>query len=80
MIADGDLYLLTDGAKLTKVEITVSRIVSVSVGRLIGCALDEQGFVWTWGPNCEGELGVGDCNPRKLPSPVLSLKSKKITK
>ena len=41
MIADGDLYLLLDGAKLTKVEITVSRIVSVSVGRLIGCAVDE---------------------------------------
>ena len=45
---------------LTRVETTVSRIVNVSVGDKIGCALDESGFVWTWGNNTEGELGLGD--------------------
>jgi len=63
--------LLKDGAKLTKVETIVSRTVSVSIGRLLGCALDDSGFVWIWGTNSEGELGIGDMNPRELPSPVL---------
>ena len=68
---DGVLYLLKDGAKLTKIETTVSRILSVSLGRLIGCALDEKGFVWTWGNNTDGELGLGDRDQRDLPSVVL---------
>lgn len=42
----------------------------------MGCALDETGYVWTWGSNTDGELGVGDVAPRELPSPVLSLKGR----
>lgn len=36
-------------------------------------------MVWVWGPNSDGELGIGDLNPRDLPAPVLSIKGKKIT-
>jgi len=37
----------------------------------MACAIDESGFVWTWGANTEGELGLGDKINRALPAPVL---------
>jgi len=44
----------------------------------MACALDEKGFVWSWGENTEGELGLGDTVNRNLPAPVLQLKGRKI--
>jgi len=35
-------------------------MVDVSVGKFMACALDEKGFVWTWGENAKGQLGLGD--------------------
>ena len=49
----------------------VARVVQVSIGKKRACALDEKGFVWTWGENSEGELGLGDIINRDLPAPVL---------
>lgn len=46
----------------------------------MACVLDEKGFVWTWGENSEGELGLGDEARRDHPAPVLQLKGRNITK
>lgn len=48
------------------------------MGRSQGCALDETGLVWIWGANAQGELGVGDCEERSLPSPIVELKGCKV--
>ena len=58
---------------------TVSNaVVDVSLGRNVNVAVDEKGLAWSWGENKEGELGVGDCEPRVHPFPVLSLKGKSV--
>jgi len=36
-------------------------------------------MVWSWGFNSQGELGVGDSDPRVHPYPVLALKGKSVT-
>ena len=42
----------------------------------MGAAIDTKGFVWSWGTNVCGELGVGDLEPRIHPYPVLTLQNK----
>jgi alpha-tubulin suppressor-like RCC1 family protein len=37
-------------------------------------------MVWTWGSNANGELGVGDYEPRVNPFPIVALQGKKVTK
>jgi X-linked retinitis pigmentosa GTPase regulator len=54
-------------------------VVNVSVGRSVSAALDDSGLLWAWGTNQNGELGVGDNEPRGHPFPILSLKGKKVT-
>ena len=54
--------------------------MDVSLGREMGIAVDEQGLAWSWGPNQNGELGVGDTEPRVHPFPVLNLKGKMVSK
>lgn len=78
---DGALYILKYNSRrgLIKVETFSSRIIQVSVGKSIGCAQDESGFVWCWGQNSNGELGLGDTYPHDLPAPVLALKGQKIS-
>ena len=49
------------------------------MGRTLGCALDDSGFVWVWGSNADGELGLDDTVPRDLPAPVVALKNRKIS-
>jgi alpha-tubulin suppressor-like RCC1 family protein len=53
--------------------------MQVQIGKTLGCALDEKGFIWVWGNNTEGELGLGDQINRDLPAPVLQLKGRSIT-
>lgn len=45
-----------------------------------GAAVDQNGVVWTWGSNNNGELGVGDYKPRLNPFPVAALKGRKVIK
>lgn len=42
----------------------------------MGAAVDAKGLVWSWGSNKQGELGVGDNDPRVHPYPILTLKGK----
>ena len=51
----------------------------MSLGASLGAAVDDKGLLWTWGSNQSGELGVGDCDPRVHPYPVLTLKGKTVT-
>jgi X-linked retinitis pigmentosa GTPase regulator len=55
-------------------------IVEVSVGGCFGAALDRDGLIWTWGSNSNGELGLGDFEPRSYPQPVSHLKHKPVTR
>jgi len=41
-------------------------------------AIDSKGGLYMWGPNQQGQLGVGDYQNRVLPSQVLHLKRKAI--
>ena len=50
----------------------------MSLGSTLGAAVDSKGLVWSWGINKQGELGVGDNDPRIHPYPVLTLKGKKV--
>jgi len=60
--------------------LTISnRVVDVSLGQTMSVAVDEKGLAWSWGTNANGELGVGDHEPRIHPFPILSLKGKKVT-
>ena len=54
-------------------------VVNVSVGGTVSTALDDSGLLWAWGSNELGELGVGDCEPRLKPFPILSLKDKQVS-
>jgi len=36
-------------------------------------------MIWSWGKNEIGELGLGDSENRSYPSPILALKSRKVT-
>lgn len=55
-------------------------VTDVSLGREMGLAVDDQGIAWSWGTNANGELGVGDSEPRVHPFPLLNLKGKTVTK
>jgi alpha-tubulin suppressor-like RCC1 family protein len=50
----------------------------VSVGGCYGAAIDKDGILWTWGSNTNGELGLGDFEPRPNPFPVIHVKKRKI--
>ena len=52
----------------------------MSLGREVGVAVDNQGLAWSWGHNTNGELGVGDNEPRVHPFPILNLKGKQVTR
>lgn len=75
---DGDLYLWGSGAfglyeLPSKVLTIMNQVVEVELGDSVNAALDTSGIVWSWGKNELGELGVGDCEPRVHPAPILSL-------
>ena len=78
MTQDGSLFIQKPKG-LIKVETLSSRILQVSMSKHIGCALDQSGFVWCWGQNKDGELGIGDNDSHELPAPVLALKGQKIS-
>eukprot|EP00347_Sterkiella_histriomuscorum_P023139 403335798 len=57
------------------------RFVDVSLSKSydsFGAAIDDQGFVYTWGQNQFGQLGQGDFRLRKLPTKIPQLRKKKV--
>jgi alpha-tubulin suppressor-like RCC1 family protein len=55
------------------------KVVDLSLGRTLAAAVDCKGMIWSWGMNEIGELGLGDSENRAHPSPMLALKSRKVT-
>ena len=83
--AQGHLFLWGRGvwgeAPFPQSIMTISNaVVDVSLGRDVGIAVDEQGLAWSWGANTNGELGVGDAQPRVHPFPILNMKGKVVRK
>ncbi len=50
----------------------------VSIGGTFGAAVSSEGMVWTWGMNTNGELGIGDNEPRLYPVVVHSITHKNV--
>jgi len=60
-----------DYCELTQVsEKILASIAMVSCGGMYSMALDTQGQLFSWGNNSYGQLGLGDCIMRKLPTPL----------
>lgn len=54
------------------------KIADVCVGGSFGAAIDVNNGLWAWGSNTNGELGVGDYEPRLTPFSVSALQGKRI--
>ncbi|CAG9330534.1 unnamed protein product [Blepharisma stoltei] len=50
----------------------------VSIGGCFGVALDSSFNTYIWGSNSNGELGLGDIEPRAVPTLVYHLKDKQV--
>ena len=49
------------------------RFFTISAGRWHTCGVADDGRTYCWGWNGDGQLGVGDFEPRSLPSPIFSV-------
>uniref|UniRef100_A0A0A9VNP3 HECT-type E3 ubiquitin transferase n=2 Tax=Lygus hesperus TaxID=30085 RepID=A0A0A9VNP3_LYGHE len=56
------------------------KIISIATGSLHCVACSDQGEVFTWGDNDEGQLGDGTTNAIQKPRLVVALQGKKITR
>ncbi|HVT78846.1 MAG TPA: RHS repeat-associated core domain-containing protein [Acidimicrobiales bacterium] len=62
----------------TAVQLTdanLSNVAAVALGNVHTLALTANGAVYAWGNNANGQLGVGDTNPRSTPTQVSGLSS-----
>ncbi|KAL4472922.1 hypothetical protein ABPG72_007799 [Tetrahymena utriculariae] len=80
--SNGDLFLFGTcmfGEFLfpQKVHNLKKQMVTVSIGDNFGCAIDIDGQIYSWGYNENSQLGLGDQEPRILPTPMVCLKGKK---
>jgi len=48
----------------TKINKSDTIFKEINIGGFFGSGIDSNGIVWTWGSNDNGELGVGDREPR----------------
>lgn len=66
------------GTESEPVEVTSSnlghRIAAVAAGRYHSLALTEEGLVWSWGGNDNGQLGLGHFRQVNVPRPVEGLR------
>lgn len=68
------------GEYLQPTRLSVPGCKDVSIGGSYGIAVDMSGGVFAWGANTNGELGIGDYDPRIAPTFVPSLKGKSTRK
>jgi hypothetical protein len=54
-------------------ELSQANIRAISCGQEASFAIDENGGVLAWGPNTSGQLGVGDMEPRLVPTRIPNL-------
>lgn len=54
------------------------KVKCVSTGSQFAVMLCDNGVLFSWGENVEGELGLGDCGVRTQPTLVVSLKQDKV--
>ena len=54
---------------------SLKNIVDIRIGECFGSARDFEGFIYTWGNNTKGQLGVGDTETRRGFSPVVALQN-----
>jgi alpha-tubulin suppressor-like RCC1 family protein len=65
------IKLMADGLRF--------RDLALGKGRdSFGAAIDNEGFLYTWGDNTSGQLGHGDFAPKKVPSKVNQLRKKRV--
>ncbi|OMJ83974.1 hypothetical protein SteCoe_13307 [Stentor coeruleus] len=79
----GQLYVWGSGVfgeYLQPTRLSVPGCKDVSIGGSYGIAVDMSGGVFAWGANTNGELGIGDYDPRIAPTFVPSLKGKSTRK
>jgi X-linked retinitis pigmentosa GTPase regulator len=83
MSDNGELYIW--GSGIFGEFLSPQRVISlktpvrdISIGGCFGAAIDINGMVWTWGSNANGELGVGDYDPRTNPFPIVALQGKRV--
>eukprot|EP00943_MAST-04B_sp_MAST-4B-sp1_P004174 g4174.t1 len=53
-------------------------IEMIAAGGMFSCAVTEDGVLYTWGCNSEGQLGHGDCVDRMTPTKVQLLESEPV--
>ena len=56
----------------------VGNVILVSAGGMFSCAVTEDGSLYTWGCNSEGQLGHGDRKDRSKPTKVGILESEPV--
>lgn len=79
----GQLYVWGTGVfgeYLQPTRLNIPACKDVSIGGSYGIAVDISGNVFAWGANSNGELGVGDYDPRIAPTNIQSLKGKTVKK
>lgn len=64
----------------TRIKVSSYPIMDISIGGSFVVAVDSNSFVYAWGSNNNGELGLGDFLSRDSPTKLVALKGKKIKK
>lgn len=68
------------GEYLVPTRLSVTACKEVSIGGNFGMALDVNGELYSWGANSNGELGLGDFEPKIAPTLVTNLRGKAVKK
>jgi X-linked retinitis pigmentosa GTPase regulator len=77
----GQLYLWGTGVfgeYLQPTRMSISSCKNIGIGGSYGIAIDSNEIVYAWGSNSNGELGLGDYDPRITPTSIQALKNKTI--
>eukprot|EP00361_Fabrea_salina_P004511 CAMPEP_0202433884 /NCGR_PEP_ID=MMETSP1345-20130828/13558_1 /ASSEMBLY_ACC=CAM_ASM_000843 /TAXON_ID=342563 /ORGANISM="Fabrea Fabrea salina" /LENGTH=401 /DNA_ID=CAMNT_0049046359 /DNA_START=583 /DNA_END=1785 /DNA_ORIENTATION=- len=78
IVGPGELYVWGSGifGEFLIPQLFMKQVSDLNVGGSFGACLDQNGSVWSWGSNNNGELGTGDFEPRKTPARVSGLENK----
>ena len=78
----GDLYLwgpFTFGESVFPQKIIIkNKIKNIALGTQFGVCIDSSGSLYGWGNNQNGELGLGDYEPRSNINQIITLQNKTI--